>query len=1554
MSERCDDKAATTGLEVAIIGMAGRFPGAAGVDELWRNLRAGVESISFFTREETEEASPELLADPRWVGARGVLADADLFDAPFFGYSPREAELLDPQQRIFLECGWEALEDAGYDTQRTRRPVGIYAGAATSTYAFNNLLSNPELLRQVGRPQVGIANERDFLCTRAAYKLGLEGPSVVVQAACSTSLVAVHLACQALLAGECDMALAGGVAIVVPQKSGHLYQENGIFSPDGHCRTFDARAQGTVGGNGIGIVVLKRLADALSDGDTIRAVVKGSAINNDGAQRIGFTAPREAGQARVIRAAHRVAEVEPDSIGYLEAHGTATELGDPIEVAAATQAFRAGTDRKGFCAIGSIKTNLGHLDAAAGIAGLLKAALALQHGEVPPSLHFEQSNPQIDFAASPFWVPTRLAEWPAGPRPRRAGVSSFGMGGANAHVILEESPAAEPAAPARRWQLLPLSARTPAALESATRRLAAHLRERPESAELALADVAHTLQVGRRRFDHRRVVICDSADGLEAGGAGRVLTAERSQGAPPVAFLFSGLGDHYVDMGLGLYRTEPVFRREIDRCAKLLEPELGLDLRDVLYPGRSTPEAPVSPAAGGMDLRSLLRPSAPVAGTAAAKLQQTAFLQPAFFVLEHALAELWASFGVVPEAMLGYSLGEYVAACRAGVLSLEDALALVARRARMLDSLPPGAMVAVPLSERDVEPWLAGGLSLAAVNAPEVSVLAGPPDRVAELEERLRETGVPCRRLQTAHAFHSAMMEPLAGPFRELVAAFRLSAPSIPYLSNVTGTWITDAQAVDPAYWTRHLCSAVRFADGIAELGRKPRLLLEIGPGQSLGSLAVQQLAGAPGAERIVLASVRNAHDRQADEELLKKTLGTLWLAGVDVDWAGVSSGERRRRVPLPTYPFERQRYWIERRRVAEEAPAAAAATEARISDPAGWYHAPTFRRSARPAGAPAPGCRRWLLLLDDRGIGEELAARLAAAGHEVVAARRGESLERLGAALWAVRPDSAADFAALLAGLDGPPAHVVHLFSLAGAGSFASEQEAGFFSLLALGQALSRQPGAEPVELAVVTEGVLAVESGEAPLPGRATLLGPVRVLAQEISRVSCRLIDLGPSPAVERLFAELNRTDAEPLVALRGAHRWIPGYEAVRLPSAEGGLPAVLAPGGVYLVTGGFGGIGLALAGFLARRLHARLVLIGRSEAPADRVRGLEEAGAEVLALSCDVTDREGMARVAELARQRFGRIDGVFHAAGVPGAGLIQVKDPDDSRRVLAPKTAGTLVLSEVLRDAPPDFLVLFSSLAPHTGGIGQVDYAAACAFLDAFAWRQAAEGGPRTVAVDWCEWQWDAWTATALPVDPRIKEELTRQRQVYGLTFEEGMEALCRILASDLPQLIVSTRDLTAVLRQEHSMAKVLEGLAGFHAAARETHARPLLGTPYAPPEDALQQALVAIWQELLGVEPVGIHDNFLQLGGHSLLGLQMASRLRETQGIDLPLNLLLGSPTIAGITAALAEAAPRDGRPALARAESEEETLKNLDRLSEEEVDGLLAEILMQQEGGESS
>jgi acyl transferase domain-containing protein/acyl carrier protein len=899
---------------VAIIGMSGRFPGAKNVDQLWQNLCNGVESISFFSDRElvASGVDPASLNDPQYVKAGAVLQDIEMFDASFFGFSPREAEIIDPQQRLFLECAWEALENAGYDPKTDKNLIGVYAGGNLSTYLLNNLASHPELIKAL-ESQITIANDKDFISTRVSYKLNLKGPSISVGTACSTSLVAVHLACRGLLSYQCDMALAGGIAIQVPQKQGYFYQEGGMASPDGHCRAFDAKAQGSPFGKGAGIVVLKRLADAVTDGDCIYGVIKGSAINNDGSEKVSYTAPSVTGQAEVIAEAQAIANFDSETITYIETHGTGTPLGDPIEFRALNKVFSARTNKKNFCAIGSVKTNVSHLSSASGVTGLIKTVLALKHKMIPPTLHFEQPNPEIDFANSPFYINTQLHEWQTKGTPRRAGVSSFGIGGTNAHVVLEEAPVQVKSqnSKGKSKYLLCLSAKTSSALETATTNLVNHLQQHPK---LNLADVAYTLQVGRHGLSHRRMVVCqDTQDAIASlQNPKRVFTSNQETNQRPVVFMFTGLGTHYVNMGDELYQFEPTFREHLDRCCSLFEPLLGLNLKEVIYPtSHSTTET--TKEKSGIDLRQMLGRDRQSPDPAAQKLNQTDLTQPALFAIEYALAQLWISWGIRPVAMIGYSIGEYTAATIAGVLSLEDAITLVAKRAQMIQELPGGAMLAVPLTEQEVQPFLNENLSLSAVNGSFQCVLAGTTQAVEELAGKLSAKGLACRQLQTSHAFHSYMMEAIADSFTELMQTISLKPPQIPYISNVTGTWITAEQATNPSYWTQHLCQPVRFADGVNQLGTKHSpIFLEVGPGQALSSLAMQCLDNVSDENKVILSSLRYAYERQSDIAFILNTLGQLWLEGIKIDWSGFHAHERRHRLPLPTYPFERQRYWIE------------------------------------------------------------------------------------------------------------------------------------------------------------------------------------------------------------------------------------------------------------------------------------------------------------------------------------------------------------------------------------------------------------------------------------------------------------------------------------------------------------------------------------------------------------------------------------------------------------------------------------------------------------------
>ncbi|AVH63679.1 polyketide synthase [Nostoc sp. 'Peltigera membranacea cyanobiont' N6] len=1339
--------------EIAVIAMVGRFPGAKDIDEFWQNLSLGVESITWFTDEELLEAgvNPDWLSNPNYVKANAVLSGMELFDANFFGYSAKEAEIVDPQQRLFLESAWTALEQAGYNPQIYKGLIGVYAGLGLNSYLLNNLTPNRELLETVDPLQLLICSDKDFLPMRVAYKLNLTGPAVNVQTACSTSLAAVHFACQSLLNGECDMALAGGVSLSFLENTGYLYQEGMILSPDGHCRAFDANAQGTIGGSGVGIVVLKRLNEALADGDCIQAIIKGSAINNDGALKVGYTAPSINGQAAVIAEAQAVAGVDAETISYIEAHGTGTPLGDPIEIAALTQAFAQSTDKKGFCAIGSVKTNVGHLNAAAGVTGLIKSVMALQHKLLPPSLNFSTPNPKIDFANSPFYVNTTLSEWKTNNIPRRAGVSSFGIGGTNAHVILEEAPVFGQGAggreQGRNYQLLVLSAKTAIALDRATSNLADHLKQHPE---LNLADVAYTLSIGRWVFNHRRMVVCQNL-----GEAVKVLSSLESKQVfsnctevvdRSVVFMFPGQGSQYVNMTREIYQTEAIFREQVDLCSEILLPQLGLDLRHLIYPDNENSDR------------------------ASKQLQQTAIAQPAIFVIEYALTKLWQSYGVNPVAAIGHSIGEYVAACIAGVFSLEDALSLVAARGQMMQQLPNGAMLAIPLPEDRVKSLLGQELSLAAINQPFQCVVSGSTTAVDALENQLTTQGIECRRLHTNHAFHSQMMEPILEAFAHRVKQVTLNPPNIPYISNLTGTWITATQAINPDYYAQHLRSTVLFAQGVEKLLATPeQILLEVGPGRTLTTLAKRHPDKA--AAQMVLTSVRHPQEEQSDIAFLFTTLGQLWLAGAKVDWFGFYKQEQHYRLPLPTYPFERQRYWIEppRKNVLEFQ-----TTPSKKPDIADWFYVPSWKRSPLSVSQLEHLQGSVLLFINECNLGSQLAKELKNEFQKVIVVKIGESFKKENQGSYTLNPRQSKDYETLLAELGDIPKTIVHLWSLAEKSHAASELagidqalDLGFYSLLFLAQAFGKQNVTDRFQLIVISNNMQDVTAEEKLRPDQATLIGPVRTIPKEYPYLSCRSVDVvipqsetwQEKQLIRQLQAELKVKSDQQIIAYRKQHRWVQTFESVRLENSNRGIQR-LKEGGVYLITGGLGGIGLALAEYLALTVKVKLILTGRSYFPAQtdweqwlashdaqddtsykiqKLQAIEKLGTKVLIVNADVTNLEQMQNAIAQALELFGQINGVIHSAGVPGGGVIQLKTPEIAQKVLVPKIRGTLVLDALFKDVQLDFFILCSSLSSILNDFGQVDYCAANAFLDAFAHHKTSENGTFTVSINWDGWQ-----------------------------------------------------------------------------------------------------------------------------------------------------------------------------------------------------------------------
>ncbi|MBC8946245.1 type I polyketide synthase [Xenorhabdus indica] len=1626
------------GFEIAIIGMAGQFPGANDIEQFWQNIAAGVESIRPLSDAEldAEGISMEARSRADFIRNASVLDHPEDFDAEFFGYSPREAQAIDPQQRLFLETSWLALENAGYTPEKFPGVIGVYASSSGSSYLLHYLLNYPTVMRRFLSDMLLFGNNNDLLSTRVSYKLNLRGPSFTIGSACSSSMVALHYACQSLLAGECDIALGGGVHIGFPSHSGYHFDGSGILSHDGHCRTFDAEASGTLGGDGVGVLVLKRLQDALDSGDHIYAIIKGSAVNNDGAEKIGFTAPSVAGQTAVLRRALLAADVPAESISYIEAHGTATHLGDPMEMKALLNAYDQQAVRlqeqlaqeqltnelltdQIRCAVASVKANLGHVDSAAGVTGVMKVAQMLTHRYLPPAVNFTRLNPEINLTGSRFYIPIKGEEWQSR-SVRRAGVSSFGIGGTNAHMILQEAPCVPSSGPAHSQQLLCFSAKTPAALRANMLKFRQWLEKSPQ---LPLADIAYTLHIGRHEMDYRHSLVChDHKSAVAALDNYLSQTAQENAVqdtvrtvSSSVVFMFSGQGAQYSGMMKGYYEQEPQFKTTVDKCAVILLPLLGRDIRTLIFDSAERDET--------------------------SALYQTRYTQPALFVVEYALSQLLMEWGLRPTACIGHSIGEYVAACLAGVFTLEDALKIVVRRAGLMNQMPAGKMLAVGLDAKTLQGYLSEGVTLSAYNAPELCVVSGETDAILALEGRLAEeteNSIEVRALHTSHAFHSAMMDGCLEPFRQAFDGVSLSAPRLPFISCVTGTWITAEQATSPDYWVRQLREPVSFSQGIACLlsqqmapakvqsqkssSPKTPVLLEVGPGSTLAGLAKIQSTGISAYQR-VLSSTRGIKQDIQDRQYLLNILGQLWQQGISVDWAAFYRQQKRHRLPLPGYVFQHQRYSLD---TLVDDDSYRNPLHADQSVPANgrlpleqWSHQVRWKQMTVPVlDHVSLNGQVFLIFMDRAGIGKRLTTALTQLGGEVWRVIQGKHFHTdTTSRQVTINPQHSEDYQALADLLKQQKVRVnniIHAWSITRSPSIALKTAfTNYESLLHIARQFAvdsvssdsfltdsfstdgmetkdglqadiletdvlktdalRTSPSSPLRINILSNRLHVITEHDCNDPAKALLIGPCRVIPKEFEQVQCKSIDIAlpatrwslpllnpihSNAIMSTLLAEILRqpegqnteqqNEQDNIVALRGRHRYVPLIETVTLPVAS---PPLFRQGGHYLITGGFGGIGATIATHLASRYQPHLIFISRSELPpenawsdwlknhdADNKRSrhirllqqLQQMGASVSVIAADLADAARVGKALTDVVLQHGQIHGIFHCAGIADGGLIQNRRLEDSLQVFQSKVVGTQVLDNWFKRQPLDFFVLCSSLASTVGSMGQVAYCAANAFEDAYALSRhqrclSKENSGKKNHTRYLAIGWDSWREVGMAVDSLrqwYQDDEEQESIKHGILPEEGCQLLESLLAHGDSVYAISTRGLplpdidhgseeNTAAGQDPNVVKTSSWQSDAASTQKSStqksvtqktneqklYPRPVLSVDYQPPRNQTEEIIADIWQEKMGIGPLGVFDDFFELNGHSLMAVQIIAKIKQRLQVTFPVGFIYEHSTI---------------------------------------------------------
>ncbi len=1467
--------------DIAIIGMSCRYPNANSVQEFWENLCQGQVCLETFTKTQLDRLNNKL-DDKNFVPVRGILSDIEQFDAAFFGFNPMDASITDPQQRLFLECAWEALEQASVIASKSSN-ISVYAGMADSTYLQENLLKNSLVQQELDRFQQRISTSIGMLSTQVSYRLNLKRQSININTACSTGLVAVAEACQALAMGRSDVALAGAASIVVPQIDGYFYRQGGIESIDGHCRPFEDRAGGTVFSNGVGVVILKRLGDALADNNTIYAVIKGVGMNNDGSDKLGYTAPSVNGQIECIRNALWQSKINPDELSYIEAHGTATPLGDVVEVEALSAVFRGQTDKKQYCALGSVKANIGHTDVSSGVAGLIKATLCLYHKKIPPMPQFETYNAHINFEESPFFVNSNLLDWEHNSSKLNAGVSSFGVGGTNVHIVLSEHVTTIATQNTVKSSLVVLSAKTEPALQQNAEKLIHFLKTSNSNSEFNSANIAYTLQTGREAFQWRCFSVGDTHEEI----INNLLIYKPNycdiDVHPNTIFMFPGQGMQYHQMATELMIEIPYFSSLMGRGASIAKAYLDVNLLEIIN--------------NPYDER----------------LNQTQYAQPALFIIEYALANLLIHYGIIPTALIGHSLGEYVAACIAGIFTFEDAIALVCQRGFLMASACDGEMLAIECTENELLLYLEN-VELALHNSINYFVVAGKTTEINKLEQKLLKEKKSFRKLPVSHAFHHQSMDDIEQPFKHLFSNLTLSTPKIPMISNVTGTWISSKEATDSNYWYTHLRHTVQFCKGIENLleDNYP-LFIEVGPGQSLNGF-LKDIAIHHKKKVVSTYTLPRRQSREEEYKHFLSAMGKCWQHGISINWQALHESTTCKKIPLPTYAFQKQRYWIEPDR------------KQNLSDGNPAFYKPLW--SKQPINLYELNDaidnfhdQTWIIFKDNLGIADQIIAFLKRKNTKPIIIEISDVYSEEQSNYFKINPFDKEHYIKVISTIRSKLCNpiVLHCFSCTKLSkAMLSDKEIdeqlglGFYSILYLTQAYLECVGNQKIlKTLIISAGSQQVVGSENLIPINASLNGPCRALSKEHSSLQCKLIDINPNdPAFSSenflniVFSVcLNESWVEnsPTVAYRNNYRWNLAYGLAKQHQTTSRLK----DGGTYLLTGGLGGIALVLCEAIAKSIkNPRFILLARNRMFPEnewdniiqdpnhtfyekiiQLRKLQLLGAHFIFHQADVTAFESLSQFIKNFTST-NKIDGIIHGAGISGGGLISLKSNNTIQPILLPKIHGTYNLAKVFENYPLDFVVLQSSIAAITGEPGQIDYCAANACLDAIAISNLFSTS-FILSINW-----NTWRDTGMAVDAaRIYKENFLNRG-NDISSTQGQQLFLKAMQGQDNNLIVSNFDIDYYLTVENQ--KTNEGKTTVLKTSRQTFYTPV---NYIPPSNLAEKQLAQLWQDSLGIDQIGINDDFFMLGGHSLNAINLMEKVNKHFNCNLPATQIYQAPTI---------------------------------------------------------